>query len=56
MSELTQCNCCSYREVKERYKGQKIELKLDEYGWLEVFVDKEPVGMLFKEITDHCVC
>jgi len=56
MSELTTCNYCSYREIKERDKGKKVELRRDEHGWQEVFVAGESAGVIFMEITDRCVC
>ena len=60
MSELIllrpQCNFCSLKSIKRRYKGKKVTVERDEYGWLAVFVDGEPTGSSYMELTDHCVC
>jgi len=59
MSELTQCNYCSWKEAKKRAKkeGYKIKLKPSKEmpGWLAKVKDGEEIGW-YMEMSDHCVC
>lgn len=57
MSDMTQCNYCSFRSIKSRHRDEKITRKQSdkELGGIDVFVDGKFVAW-FMELTDHCVC
>jgi hypothetical protein len=55
MSELTQCNYCSLRILKQKYGEERVTVQPSIDGWQEVFVDGHRVASML-EITEHCVC
>jgi hypothetical protein len=58
MSELTVCNYCSLKRIREDNKGKKIEVRADKkhsLGGYEVTVNGKMVAW-FMALTDHCVC
>ena len=59
MSELTPCNYCTYKGIKERCKkeGKKVKLVSSKEipGWRAVKIEGKEVAW-FMEITNHCVC
>lgn len=74
MSELTPCNHCSLENIRYRAKkkGWNVTIKLDRYGWTDVYVHPPSVTDFpdhghddewsqyqvasMMKITDHCVC
>lgn len=61
MSELTQCNYCSLKQIEAR-AGPGVEVTTkqgtgDWEGWIVVkrSDEEEPVAY-FKALTDRCVC
>lgn len=59
MSELTQCNYCTWEDIKkhakERLKTYELRASNDIPGWQEAVIDGEVVAY-FKKVTDYCVC
>lgn len=58
MSELTQCNFCSLRSMKQRAKerGVTVIMGKDE-GWITArYSDEAEPSRWFLQLTDHCVC
>lgn len=55
VSELTRCNYCNLEEVKRQHPDADVHVRTDD-GWLQVYVDAEPIGMWFLALTTHCVC
>ena len=59
MSELTKCNYCTLQWVKKRNPGKEVKVvKAGKYKYcdLQVYVDGQPLGIWFAELSDHCVC
>jgi len=55
VSELTKCNYCSFKAMKETYTKSKITTKKNKTGGLDVYKDGEWIAW-FMQLTDHCVC
>lgn len=59
MSELTPCNYCTLKGMKDHYKEEGKEVKVtrskEMQGWLAAEVDGEEIAW-FMELTGHCVC
>ncbi len=59
MSDLTQCNYCTFEAIKKRMKqkGKKVTVRKNiANSWIDVFVDDKYYGTSFMKLTDHCVC
>jgi hypothetical protein len=66
MSELTECNYCTFRRLEQRYGAENVKLvpSTDLPGWVDVLrnagtPDKPMwtrVGVSFVQVTMHCVC
>lgn len=65
MSELTPCNYCTLRRMRERRQdmwGTPIEVIVtpndpEADGWTSArYTDRDKPSAYFLELTDHCVC
>lgn len=57
MSELTRCNYCSFKILKDRNKKETVKLVNSKRmkGWKAAEVNKKEVAW-FKEVGNHCEC
>ena len=65
MSELTPCNYCTMKRIAAEHPGAKVSVRADTitgtspggyHGWLRLYIDDEPYGVAFQELTLECVC
>lgn len=59
MSELTRCNHCSLKAMRERAerRGATVILDRDAEGWITArYSDEAEPSAYFMELTNRCAC
>ena len=62
MSELTECNYCSLKDMKRRAAARGVEVITEQgrsnmVGWISArYSDQDEPSAYFAQLTSECVC